>query len=133
MTTPEVIGSIAAGLALIIPAIKWLINDWAKKATQVEELKAKNAALQLSRFDEGMKRLSLITDRHEASLRDHGIKIDGLVLEMVTHRNEMKETRRDMSDFMGNINGKIQNMIKTEVVDLTKKLMMIRNKKDGVS
>lgn len=118
---------------VLIAAAKWLISDWAKKATQVEELKAKNAALQLSRFDEGMKRLSAITDRHEASLKEHGAKIDALVIEMVTHRNEMKETRRDMSDFMVNINGKIQNMIKTEVVDLTKKLMLIRSKKDGLS
>jgi predicted nucleic acid-binding Zn-ribbon protein len=132
MEFKEAVGAFIAGVVILIPAVKWLIHDWAKKARELDELKAAHTKNALGRLENDIKDFRSAIDTIREQLRN-------LASTMVAHRGDiaslklsLQETQKALDVYSKGFSEQIRNQIKTEVSDLTQKLMLIRNKKNGV-
>lgn len=128
----EAIGAIVAGVVFLVPAVKWLIKDWAAKAQKIEELREQNANKNLNRLEDDVKNFRAAIDGIQQQLKDLTANLTINRQEIQSLKTQLDGTKKLLDDYVSGINGKVQNMIKTEIVELTKKIMLVRNKKDGV-
>lgn len=131
MDFKEAIGAIVAGVALLVPAIKWLISDWAKKSEQIEELKRVNQSAALNRFNEDVKDFRSAIDRIQSEIKDLSANITLSRQEIIKLKTDLSDTAKLLATYTNAIDDKVKNMIKTEITNLTQKLMLIRSKKNG--
>ena len=132
MDFKEAIGAIIAGIVLLLPAIKWLISDWAKKAEKIEVLKEKNTAKALDRLEDEVKSFRGAIDNIRAQLRSMDASMSAHRSDIATLKIQLKDTSKALDLYAKGSSENIRNQIKSEVTNLTKQLMMIRNKKNGV-
>jgi chromosome segregation ATPase len=131
MDFKEAIGALIAGIALLVPAIKWLVSDWAKKSEELEKLKNSNVKTALSRFEEDIKEFRGAVNDIRTQLRNLADNINVHRSDIATLKQKLVETDKNLDAYSKGFNEKIKNEIKTQVTNLTHQLMMIRNKKAG--
>lgn len=131
MDFKEAIGAIIAGVALLIPAIKWLISDWAKKAEEIEKLKKENQTAALNRFNDDVKDFRIAIDGIQSQIKELAANLTMNRKEIINLEEKLSDTAKLLAQYTDAIDDKVKNMIKSEIVDLTKKIMLIRNKKNG--
>lgn len=131
MDFKEAIGAIVAGVALLVPAIKWLISDWAKKSTELEELKRANQAAALNRFNDDVKEFRIAIDGIQAQIKELAANLTMNRKEILNLEEKLADTAKLLATYTSAIDDKVKNMIKSEITNLTQKLMLIRNKKNG--
>lgn len=132
MDFKEAVGAIVAGIVLLIPAVKWLIHDWAKKSRELEAEKKLNTNSALNRLNDDVKGFRTAIDTIQVEMKKMETVLAVNTVEMKNLKERLDEAKRHVEDYAKGMNGQIKNMIKTEVSDLTKQLMLIRNKKSGV-
>jgi septal ring factor EnvC (AmiA/AmiB activator) len=131
MDFKEAIGAIVAGVVLLIPAVKWLLSDWAKKAEEIEALKKKNTDQALVRLeaDAGMFKA------HIANLQDqikqHSEKLITSNAKIIALEEKLSESKRIIEKHGTSLAGDIRQVVRSEIIDLTKNASLIRNKKNG--
>lgn len=131
MSPGELIGSIAAGMALILPAIKWLISDWAKKAKEIEKLKALHTTSALNRFEEDIKNFRTSVDSIQATIRELNAALLQNKSDVATLKERFDDMKKSLDHYYSNFNNQIKNLIKTEIVELSKRASLLRDKKNG--
>lgn len=126
----EIIGAIAAGVALLGPVAWFIVRDWYNKSKELEETKAQNTNKALTRLqNEVVNFRSCITDIK--------VKIATLEANMAVNKSTMKElqdqlksTAKMVDEYSKNFDQKIGNRIKTELVELSKRATLVRGKKN---
>lgn len=131
MDWKEAAGVIVGGVALLLPAIKWLISDWAKKAEEIETLKSRNTSKSLERFEEDLKGFRTTVSGIQAELRDHGTKLVESKARLIALEEKLIESKRIIEAHSLNLEGNIRQLIRTELVNLSKNAQLIRDKKNG--
>lgn len=131
MDFKEAIGAIVAGVALLVPAIKWLISDWAKKSTELEELKRANQAAALNRFNDDVRDFRIAIDGIQAQIKELASNLTMNRKEIINLEEKLADTAKLLATYTSAIDDKVKNMIKSEITNLTQKLMLIRSKKNG--
>jgi len=132
MDFKEAVGAIIAAIVLLVPAVKWLINDWSKKAEEIEKLKKANTQLALNRLDEEVKNFRSAIDNIREQLRNLSSGMLSHKADIASLKEKLAETNKILDMHSQGFNEKIRNQIKTEVTNLTHQLIMIRNKKNGI-
>lgn len=131
MDIKEAIGAIVAGVALLVPAVKWLISDWAKKAEELEKLKKYNTEKSLNRLNDEIRDFRATINTIQVNIRDLEIHLAGNKAEMEILKEQLKNTVKTIDQYARDFDSKIGNRIKTEILELSKRAALIRNKKDG--
>ena len=131
MDFKESIGAIVAGVVLLVPAIKWLIKDWAKKAEELESLKKANQTAALNRFNEDIKDFRIAIDGIQVQIKELSANLTMNRKEILSLEEKLADTAKLLAQYTNAIDDKVKNMIKSEITNLTQKLMLIRNKKNG--
>ena len=131
MDFKESIGAIVAGVVLLVPAIKWLIKDWAKKAEELESLKKANQTAALNRFNEDIKDFRIAIDGIQVQIKELSANLTMNRKEILSLEEKLADTAKLLAQYTNAIDDKVKNMIKSEITNLTQKLMLIRSKKSG--
>jgi chromosome segregation ATPase len=132
MDFKEAVGAILAAIVLMVPAVKWLIKDWAKKAEELENQKELNRKTSLSRFENDIKDFRTSVDKIEASMKELNAALVQNRSDVVLLKERFDDLKKNLEKYETNFDNVIANKIKTEVTNLTQQLMLIRNKKNGV-
>lgn len=131
MDFKEAIGAIVAGVALLVPAIKWLISDWAKKAEELEKRKENYTEKALNRLQDEVRDFRATISSIQTTIRDLQITFAAHKSDIEILKEQLKSTVKTIDQYAKDFDGKIGNRIKTELVELSKRAALIRNKKDG--
>lgn len=131
MSTSEVIGIITGTIVVGAIVMRWLIGEWSKKSEEVEKLKEEAAKRALYRLENDIKDFRLAVDKIEASMKELSADITASKLEIVSLKQELILTKKMIEDYNEKSGDQVRNMIKTEIQDLTKTLMLIRAKKNS--
>lgn len=125
----EVIGVLVSIIGLLVWGTKYLIKDWFNKAEELEGLKKKHADKIQSRLEDELTMLRAIVSAMQETIKSLTTKLDRADIRIDHLVTEINKVTRMMEDFQSHSSDKIKNMIKTEVVELTKQINLIRNKK----
>ena len=131
MDWKEAAGVIVGGVALLLPAIKWLISDWAKKSEQLEVLRARNTDKSLDRLEEDVKDFRASIAKINATIEDLSKSLTINRNDIIQLKERLDEAKRIIEGHSKNMEGNIRNMIKTELVAISKEATLIRDKKNG--
>lgn len=131
MDFKDAIGAIIAGVILLVPAIKWLIADWAKKSRQLEEEREKSRARSLSRFEKDIVDFRTDIDRIQISIRDLNATLVQHKADVSLLKERFDDLKKSMDHYSKNFDSSLRNLIKTEIVELSKQAALIRAKKNG--
>lgn len=131
MDWKEAAGVIIGGVALLLPAIKWLISDWARKAEELETLKSRNTTKSLDRFEEDLKGFRSTVSGIQADLRKYSEKLDLSQQRISKLEEALVEAKRIIEAHSLNLEGNVRNLIRTELVNISKEAALIRDKKNG--
>jgi len=131
MDWKEAAGVIIGGVALLLPAIKWLISDWAKKSEQLEVLRARNTDKSLDRLEEDVKDFRASIAKINATIEDLSKSLTINRNDIIQLKERLDEAKRIIEGHSKNMEGNIRNMIKTELVAISKEATLIRDKKNG--
>jgi len=130
MDFKEALGAIIAGIVLMVPAVKWLIHSWAEKSAELEKLKENVAARALSRLEDDVKSFRTSIDKIENALREHTYALTSSKLDIASLKVDLVSTKKMIEEYNSKSGEQVKNMIKTEITELTKQLMLIRTKKN---
>ncbi len=131
MDWKEAAGVIVGGVALLLPAIKWLISDWAKKSEQLEVLRARNTDKSLDRLEEDVKDFRASIAKINSTIEDLSKSLTINRNDIIQLKERLDEAKRIIEGHSKNMEGNIRNMIKTELVAISKEATLIRDKKNG--
>jgi hypothetical protein len=125
----KIIGGGAGAGGILLLGMRWLISAYFAKAKEVEELKHKNASIQESRLEDSVKNFRSGIDSINAQIKD-------LSANLTMNRNDLQKfgervttLEKLLDEYTRTVDTKVANMIRTEVTNLTKQLMLIRAKK----
>ena len=131
MTAGELSAILGSMTAVILPAVKWFINDWAKKATEVESLKKKNREMELGKIREELDSVRLLGRSLKNQMNDHAIK-------MSTYQKSMKDLELEniklldrVSELTLDLHSLVKEEVKTQIIKLSDRMIMLRTKKNG--
>ncbi len=127
----KILGGGAGITALLIFGGKWLINAYFAKAKEVEELRTKNISAQENRLDDAVKNFRAAIDSIQSQIKDLSANLTMTRSEAKALALRIEQTEKLLEQYTSAVDSKVSNMIKSEIVELTKKIMMIRTKKDG--
>lgn len=133
MDWKEAAGVIIGGVALLLPAVKWLISDWAKKAEELETIKSRNTTKSLERFEEDLKGFRTTVSGVQAELRDLASKLLDNKGRLIGLEEKLNEAKRVIEAHSLNLEGNVRQLIRTELVNISKNAALIRDKKNGQS
>ena len=128
MDWKEALGVIFAGIFLIVPAIKWLISDWSKKAKDLEDQKAANTAKSLGRLEDDIKDFRSAISQIEKELKSLSINISGHKIEIEHLKEDLKSTAKLIDVHSKGFDETVDNKIRTRVNHLVKQLSLIKNR-----
>lgn len=131
MDWKEAAGVIIGGVALLLPAIKWLISDWARKAEELETLKSRNTTKSLDRFEEDLKGFRSTVSGIQADLRKYSEKLDLSQQRIAKLEEALAESKRIIEAHSLNLEGNVRQLIRTELVKISQDAALIRDKKNG--
>ncbi len=117
---------------VLILGARWLINSFFQKQKENETLKHQNAIAQQNRLEDNIKSFRSGIDFLQSQLKDTNANLNMNRQEMITLKADLAATRKLVEDYSAGIDRKVENMIKTEIQNLTQKIMLIRSKKNGV-
>jgi uncharacterized membrane protein YhiD involved in acid resistance len=125
----EIIGVMASVIGVLVLGIKLLLTDWFKKSSELEVEKKKNTDKIQSRLDEEIKTMRAILQDMQETLRVFSLKLDRADIRTDELTAKLNETIKMVEQFQSTYSEKLRNMIKTEIVELTKNANLIRAKK----
>lgn len=128
--TAQIIGALLSVIGLLVWGAKYLIKDYFKKSEELEGLKKKNMDKIQHRLDEELKEFKVAISEIKSTIREHGLKLDRSDIRVDKLHEELTKTMRMIEEFQSNSSDKLRNMIKTEIVELTKQAALIRAKKN---
>ena len=131
MDIAKILGVFAGVMIIVVPAIKWLVSDWYKKSKEIQTLRKKS-------LDNTLKELTRITTSHTAEIRSHELKLQ-------ENTNKLKQTQQQLKIYTEKVSlalnhneatkldvkEYVNTTIRSEVIALTKQLMLIRTKANG--
>lgn len=129
MDIAEVMGVFASIIGLFIFGVKLLLGDWFKKSSELEALKKKYTDNIQNKLTEDLKNLRTIVELMKNSVKDMTMKLDrsdSKVDELIKQMNEMMER---INLFEKSYTENLKNMIKSEMIEISRKAMLIRQKK----
>jgi predicted nucleic acid-binding Zn-ribbon protein len=128
MDWKEVTGIVTGVFIVGVPAAKWLINSWAKKAQELDELKAATSTRQLNRLEDDVKEFRTAIDGLQVTIRDLSTSLLVSKNDISNLKERLDETKKMLTVHSENMTQNIRNLIKTEIVELSKNARLIRNK-----
>lgn len=132
MDWKEALGVIMAGVVLLVPAIKWLLSDWAKKSEEIEALKHKNTIKQIERFEEDLKDFRNTVASVQSEIRNLREAMIQNKAQLIAFDDKLKDSKSALEGHTLNLAGNIRQLIRTELVEISKKATLIRDKKNGL-
>lgn len=129
LTIKEIVGGIIAFVTFVTPAAGWLIHFYAKKQTEIEELKAGNTKSALNRLDDEVKDFRSSINSIQATVKDLNASLVQNRSDVALLKERLDDTKKLLERYEKDHDTKVKNIIKTEIVELTKQLALIRAKK----
>jgi len=127
----EALGAIAAGIVLMVPAVKWLIKDWAKKAEEIEALKKVNTTNAMGRLEEEVKSFRATVSIITVTIHELKTSLAVNKAEVALLKEHLTSTIKSIDQYSKDLDSKIGTQIKSEIIELSKRVSLIRNKKNG--
>ncbi len=128
----QVVTTITVVISLVVsvvPVGAWLISYNAKKQTEIEKLKAGNTKSALNRLDEDVKDFRNAITSIQATVKDLNAALIQNRSDVSLLKERLDDTKKLIERYEKDHDSKIRNLIKTEITELTKQLMLIRTKK----
>jgi len=131
MSTGEVLGYITGVIIVVGFVIRYLISFAIKKNTELEQLKEQNRKKALNRLEKDVGEFRSAIDGIQQQIRELNANFTTCNNQISNLQDRLRQTEKTLDRYEKNGEERLRNMMKTEVTNLTKQLMMIRNKKDG--
>ena len=128
-----IVGIITGCFAVAAPIVKWLLNDWFNKTKEIEKLKAQQTANLLDRFKRDIDALGVKLRAFEQRLNDYdrtAVRMQANV-EMVS--SLVTESIQSAERISSNLKGEIKEAVKTELINLKNKAVMVKTKQGGTN
>lgn len=131
MDWKEALGVIMAGVVLLVPIMKWLLSDWAKKSEEIEALKHRNTLKQIERFEEDLKDFRNTVSSVQSEIRNLREAMIQNKAQLISFDEKLKDSKNALEGHTLNLAGNIRQLIRTELVEISKTASLIRDKKNG--
>jgi predicted nucleic acid-binding Zn-ribbon protein len=128
----EVTKIVTIAVSLVVsatPAVAWLISFHFKKQKEIETLKASNTKSALNRLDDEVKAFRASIDSIQFTVKELNASLVQNRSDVLLLKERLDDTKKLLEQYEKNHDGKVKNLIKTEITELTKQLMLIRQKK----
>lgn len=129
----QLIGIIIGVVSVFLIAGKLLIDDWHKRKLELETLKETNINNALNRFDVEITELKKIRDNFKDEIYSLSTKLTRQDSRIELLGNKIDNAVKEISDLNDKIKSYVRETVRTEVIQLTKELMLVRERKDGKS
>ena len=108
-------------------AVKWLINDWYKKSQEVEEVRKRR----ISRIEGAQADLQKTINSLKDTIISHARKLGRSEAAMASFKAEIRNAMDTLDGYKKNLDANVKNEVRTQIIQLTKDLRLVRDKKDG--
>ncbi len=118
----SIVGTLTAGGA-------WLISLYSKKQEELEKLKSTNTRSALNRLDDEVKSFRFSIDSVQSTIKELSSSLVQNRSDVALLKERLEDTKKMLERYEINHDSKIKNIIKSEITQLTKELMLIRTKR----
>lgn len=126
-----VVGVLVTVIGVLALAVKLLLQDWFKKSNQLADVQKTHANDTINRLDKELVLFRQIINELKETARILSSKLDRADMRIDQLTVDLNKAIRMVDEFQSTTSEKIKNMIKTEMVEISKRAALIRAKKDG--
>lgn len=119
----EALAGIAGVLGALSAIIRWLLQEYFKKAKELEETKK---TLQ----EKVLQDLNLTVDEHKKELRILGSKLEASTGALKTTDKDLQELALKLNDYYAESKTRL-SVFESKLIKLTEDLFMLKGKSDG--
>lgn len=132
-TIGTVIAVVGAAVGVGGPVFKWLISDWFAKSQKLEEMNRNRMNNVLIRFEGELDELKPQIQNLRQSLADHKVVLARTQSQVEMISELLDRSIKQASDISLNLDSKVKDEVRTEILNLKNQLMMIKKKSGGAS
>ena len=132
-TIGTVIAVVGAAVGVGGPVFKWLISDWFAKSQKLEEMNRNRMNHVLIRFEGELDELKPQIRNLRQSLADHKVVLARTQSQVEMISELLDRSIKQASDISLNLDSKVKDEVRTEILNLKNQLMMIKKKSGGAS
>lgn len=123
----RVVGFFVGALGVLIPVVKWFISDWEKKTNKIEELRAQR----LRRVEQRAEEVQRAVTDLQISITTHS-RILGATEGRIKRLNDrIDETMNELASYTANLKQIVKNEVRTNIIQLTEQLRIVKEKRNG--
>lgn len=116
-------------VSTLIGGVYFLIHQYSLKQQEIERLKSSNTKSALNRFDEQIKEFRFSISGIQTTIKELSASLVQNRSDVAVLKERLDETKKLLERFEQTQNESVRNMIKSEITNLTNKIMLIRQGK----
>lgn len=124
-TVLQIIGIFSGAMVVIVPVVKWFLNDWAEKSEKLEKIRAKR----ISRIEEEGKEVRKSVNNLQHTIAEHSRQLGSTETRIKYLNDKIDETVRALDSYVANLQAHVKSEVRTQIVQLSKDLQMIKEKR----
>ena len=132
MSVAEILGYASGVIIVVFFVVRHLISYSIQKTEELEREKEKANTRALSRLDDQTKNFRMAVFTLESEIKELSAQLSGNSSDIKVLREQLRQTEKHIDRYTDTADDRVRNIIKSEVTNLTKQLMLIKKKKqDG--
>lgn len=125
------LGVFGAFFVVAIPLAKWVIADWFKKSYQIETLKDDIHKKSIRNLKHELDDFKIEIKSIKSEIISFYTKLDKIDIRIKNTSENMTKIKDEMIRLDKNLSSIVKSEVKTQIVDLTDQLKMIKGTKNG--
>ena len=125
MSAGELIGILIGVGIVLIPVVKWFINDWAKKSEKLEQMRA----TRISRIENESQEVRNVVNSLRTTISEHSRQMGVNESRMRQLNEKIDDTIKSLDHYVNNLKAHVTSEVRTQIIQLSKDLKMVRDKK----
>lgn len=125
----QLIGVFGGAMIVLVPIVKWFINDWAKKSEALEKLRAKR----ISKIEEESQEVRKCVNQLKYTINEHARLLGSTESRMKQLNEKIDSTMKSLDSYVNNLQANVKTEVRTQILQLSKDLQMIKTRKGTVN
>ena len=131
MSWQELLAVLAPLGMVTIAALKWLVKDWQHKNEQLALVQKEVYTGSLRKIENEHKNLKMELISLKHNIEAHVTNLKAFEKNISEIRTSLKEHQHTLEGYVSNLDMHVKASVKSEVVQLTERIKMLKDKKNG--
>ena len=124
MSAGELLGILAGVGIVLIPVVKWFINDWAKKSEKLEQMRAKR----ISKIESESQEVRNAVNSLKTTIAEHSKQMGSNESRMKQLNEKIDATVKSLDHYVTNLKAHVTSEVRTQIIQLSKDVKLMRSK-----